>query len=84
MAVAQRQRKEKPHRNRAKGGLRTRVRISGEANSPPDKPNLHKGRRKKHKNKSQNSASGLSSFHIFFKDIFSFACQIKLSYNTEL
>ena len=34
--VAKRQRKEKAHENRTKQGPRTRVRTSGEANSPPD------------------------------------------------
>ena len=36
IAVAKRQRKEKAHKNRTKGGPRARVRTSGETNSPPD------------------------------------------------
>ena len=35
MAVAKRQRKEKARENRTKKGPRTRVRTSGETNSPP-------------------------------------------------
>ena len=35
IVVAKRQRKEKAHENRTKEGARTRVRISGETNSPP-------------------------------------------------
>ena len=35
MSVAKRQRKEKAHKNRTKDGLRTRMRTSGETNSPP-------------------------------------------------
>ena len=33
--MAKRQKKEKAHKNRSKEGLRTGVRTSGEANSPP-------------------------------------------------
>ena len=40
--VAKRQRKEKAHKSRTKEALRTRVRTSGEANSPPGSPNLHR------------------------------------------
>ena len=35
MAVAKRQRKEKAHENGTKGYLQTRVRTSGETNTPP-------------------------------------------------
>ena len=40
MSVAKRQRKEKAHKNRTKDGLRTRMRTSGETNSPPGQPDL--------------------------------------------
>ena len=52
--MAQRQRKEKAHGNRAKEGLRTRVRISGDANSPHDNAICTSGGGKKHKKRSQN------------------------------
>ena len=41
MAVAKRQRKEKACKNGTKENPRTRVRTSGETNSPPGQPNLH-------------------------------------------
>ena len=40
--MAKRQRKEKAHKNRTKVRLRTGVRTSGETNSPPGLPNLHR------------------------------------------
>ena len=41
MVVAKRQRKENAPQNGTKVNLRTRVRISGETNSPPGWPSLH-------------------------------------------
>ena len=41
MKVAKRQRKKKACENGTKENLRTRVRISGETNSPPGWPSLH-------------------------------------------
>ena len=42
IAVAKTQRKEKAFENRTKEDLRTRVRTSGETNSPPGQPNVHR------------------------------------------
>ena len=42
MAVAKRQKKGKVHKNRTKENPRTGVRTSGETNSPPGQPNLHR------------------------------------------
>ena len=42
MVVAKRQRKENAPQNGTKVNLRTRVRISGETNSPPGWPSLHR------------------------------------------
>ena len=83
MAVAKRQRREKP-RKREQRKVWTRVRTSGKTNSPPGWPNLHRagsrGRGKKHKKRRQNSARGFSS--VFWvglpsrlEDVFFFACQ---------
>ena len=41
MVVAKRQRKENAPQNGTKVNLRTRVRVSGETNSPPGWPSLH-------------------------------------------
>ena len=85
--AAKRQRKEKARENRTKEGLRTRVRISGETESSwlaqLTYSRLGEGREKNIKRRSQNGSP------LFFrvgpssdlKDIFSFACQIKLSCN---
>ena len=40
--MTKRQRKEKAHENTTKEHPRTRARTSGEANSPPGQPNLHR------------------------------------------
>ena len=42
MAVAKRKRKEKACKNGTKENPRTRVRTSGETNSPPGQPNLNR------------------------------------------
>ena len=42
MAVAKRQGREKPAKNRTKEGLRTRVRTPGKTNDTPGWPNLHR------------------------------------------
>ena len=42
MVVAKRQRKGKAHENGTKGNPWTRVRTSGETNSPLGQPNLHR------------------------------------------
>ena len=64
------------------------MRTSGEINSPPGQPNLQGEERKAYKKRSQNWASGFSSLRFFWigppswlKEVFSFACQIKLSCN---
>ena len=91
--MAKRQRKEKACEKRTKEGPRTRVRTSVKTNSPPDHPNLQRagsgGKEKTYKKRSQNWAGVLSSLCIFWvgqssrlEDVFSFACQIKLSCNT--
>ena len=93
MAVAKRQRKEKACENSTKEGLRTRVGTSGETNSPPGQPNLHRaglgGGEKKHIKRGAKIEPGVS-LHIFqvgppscLEDVFSSACQIKLSCNTS-
>ena len=92
IALAKRQRKEKACKHRTKEGVRTRVRTSGEAKSPPGQPNLHRagsegGGKKKHI-KRETKIEPLSSLCFFWvglpshlEDVFSFACQIKLSCN---
>ena len=91
MVVAKRQRRENPTKIEKKEGQRTRGRTLGETNSPPSQPNLHRlrGRRKKHiKRGAKIELGGFSYLHVFwvdlpshFQDVFSFACQIKLSSN---
>ena len=68
MVVAKRQRKENAPQNGTKVNVRTRVRISGETNSPPGWPNLHKAgpgggekKKKTYKKRSQDLASPLGS-----------------------
>ena len=94
IALAKRQRKEKACEHRTKERVRTRVRTSGEAKSPPGQPSLHRagseggGKKKKKHIKREAKIEPLSSLCFFWvglpshlEDVFSFACQIKLSCN---
>ena len=92
--VDKRQRKKKPIKI-GKEGPRTGVRTSGKANSSAGLPNLLRadsGRGEKtYKKRSQNWATGFSSLRLFWvglpshlEDVFSFACQMKLSCTTGL
>ena len=88
IVVAKRQRKGKAHENRTKEGLRTRVRTSGDkepswlAQFTQDRLG---GGEKTYKKRSQNWARVFSTLCLFWVgppsclDVFSFACQIKLS-----
>ena len=83
--VAKRQKKkkkkEKARENRTKEDLRIGVRTSGKTNSPPGSPSLHRagsgGEGKK------KLSLSLCLFWVgppsHLEDVFSFACQIKLS-----
>ena len=79
MEVAKRQREEKARKKMTKENSRTGVRISGETNSLPDKPNLHKGRRKKQKQEPK-----FSLWLIFFSHLFQGYIFLCLPNKTEL
>ena len=94
MVVPKRERKEKPA-NRTKEGPRTCVRTSGKTDSPPGCPiyiRQAQGEEKKHiKRGVRIEPQGSLLFRIFWvsppshlEEVFSFACQIKLSCNTGL
>ena len=87
MAVAKGQGKGKGHENRTKEGLRIEARTLGEENSSPVQPNLQRaGSGGGEKNLKRGAK--IESLHFFWaglpsclEDVFSFACQIKLSCN---
>ena len=92
MAVAKRQRKEKPAKMEQKKiqgpGVRTSVKQTALLASPIYIGQAQGKEEKTYKKRSQNWASLLfTSFglaHPSFEDVFSFACQVKLSCNTDL
>ena len=92
MVVAKRQRKEKAHENRTKEGSRTRVRNSGKTalQASPMYIGQAQGEEKSIQKEEPNLSQGLFfSSHLWagppshLEAVFSFACQLKLSCNTD-
>ena len=88
MAVAKRQRKEKACKNGTKENPRTKVRTSGETNSPSGQPNLHKagsgGGGKHMKRGAKIGPLLLGQPALMPWGVISFVCQVKLSCNRDV
>ena len=92
--VAKRQRKKKLTKLRKecpRTAVRTHVKKTALLASPIYIGQAQEEEKKKYKKRSQNWATGFSSLHFFWvglpshlEDVFSFACQMKLSCNTGL